>query len=65
MTTRPTLFTTKQAAQYLGLKESTLEKWRVIGAGPVFVALNRAVRYRESDLLAFIESRVRTSTSQK
>lgn len=65
MPEKPTFYNTKQAAEYLNLKDSTLEKWRVTGDGPVFVALSgRAVRYRESDLCSFVESRVRKSTSE-
>lgn len=65
MPDKPKFYNTRQAADYLGLKESTLEKWRVTGAGPAFVALSgRAVRYRESDLCTFIESRLRRSTSE-
>lgn len=61
---KDTLHDTPQAAQYLGdLKPETLEAWRCRGGGPRFVKLGRSVRYRESDLDAFIESRLRASTS--
>ena len=58
------LLTTKEAAKFLGLKPNTLAKWRVAGAGPMYVALGRAVRYRVSDLKIFIERNTRHSTSQ-
>lgn len=60
----PTL-NTSGAAEYLGLAESTLEKMRVTGDGPAFVKLGRAVRYRISDLDAYLAERVVSSTSQK
>jgi len=59
----PHLLTTKQAAEYLSLAVTTLEKYRVYGGGPRFLNLGRAVRYRLSDLNTWLESRVRTSTS--
>jgi excisionase family DNA binding protein len=58
------VFNTPQAAEYLGLGVTTLEKWRVIGnKGPRFVRLGRAIRYRVKDLDAWLEEQVRTSTS--
>ncbi|MEE4303594.1 MAG: helix-turn-helix domain-containing protein [Wenzhouxiangella sp.] len=53
---------TIDAAHYLGLQKSTLEAWRCRGGGPQFVKLGRAVRYRQADLDAWIESRVRHNT---
>jgi excisionase family DNA binding protein len=60
--TNKTFLDTIEAAQYLGLQKTTLEAWRSRGEGPRFVKLGRAVRYRQSDLEAWIESRVRTNT---
>ena len=57
------LLTTKESAKFLGLKPNTLAKWRVAGAGPMYVARGRAVRYRVSDLKTFIEVNTRRSTS--
>ena len=54
--------TTREASQYLGLKRCTLEAWRCRGNGPRFVKLNRAVRYRLTDLNDWIESRTRSNT---
>ena len=54
---------TGEAAQFLGLRESTLEAWRCRGGGPVFLKLGKAVRYREEDLQAFVESRLRKNTT--
>ena len=52
------------AAHYLGLAESTLEKARVTGSGPRYLKLNRAVRYRVSDLDAWMAERTVASTSE-
>jgi len=58
-----TIMTVQQAAEYLGLAVSTLNKWRCHGGGPIFVKMGRAVRYRVEDLNAFIENQSRESTS--
>jgi len=59
------MFRTKEAANYVGLKKCTLEAWRVRGEGPAFLKLGKAVRYRKEDLDAFINSSVRTSTTER
>ena len=59
------LLTTKQAAQILGVSIAFLERDRWAGARVPFVKIDsRAVRYRYSDLLAYIESCTYHSTSQ-
>ncbi len=59
------LLTTKQAAQILGVSIAFLERDRWVGARVPFVKIgSRAVRYRHSDLLAYIESCLCHSTSQ-
>ena len=60
----PVNLKTPQAAQYLGLAVSTLNKWRCHGGGPEFIKLGRAVRYRRDDLDAFVEARRKSSTSE-
>jgi hypothetical protein len=60
------LYDTQTAAEYLGnLKPNTLEGWRVQGVGPRYVKCGRLVRYNVTDLDAYLESRVRSSTSQR
>lgn len=57
------LLTTKEAAPLLGVSEAFLERDRWAGAQVPFIRVgSRAVRYRLSDLNAFIESRRRVST---
>lgn len=55
---------TTEAAKVLGVSKATLEAWRCRGGGPVFLKYMKAVRYRESDLETFMESRVRKNTSE-
>ena len=56
--------TVVQAATYLGLAVSTLNKWRCHGGGPVFIKLGRAVRYRQEDLDQFVMDGRSRSTSE-
>lgn len=52
------LLTTKEAARYLGVSASFLERDRWSGPTIPYIKLgNRAVRYQLSDLERFIESR--------
>jgi predicted DNA-binding transcriptional regulator AlpA len=60
----PRVRRTPAAAEYIGHKSSTLEKWRVQGKGPRFVKIgSRSVGYTEEDLDTFIEAGRRASTS--
>ena len=49
---------TSQAAHYLGFSKSTLEWWRTLSPrrGPLFHKPGGRVRYRKSDLDAWMES---------
>lgn len=50
-----TIFNVSEAAQYLGLAVSTLNKWRCYQQeGPAYIKLGKAVRYRQEDLDAYI-----------
>ena len=56
-------YETTEAAEFLGLKPTTLEAWRVRGGKLPYLKIGRLVKYAESDLLAFIEQSKRTSTT--
>lgn len=59
------LFCTKQAARYLGVSKSFLDKDRWAGARIPFIKIGtRAVRYRREDLDSYIAQQTRLSTSQ-
>ena len=45
-----------EAADLLDLSVRTLQSWRMRRAGPPFVQVGRAVRYRRRDLLTWIEA---------
>ena len=52
------LLTTEEVAEMLGLNPGTLSVWRSTGRYDLpFVKIGRHVKYRKSDIYAFIESR--------
>lgn len=58
------LITTKQAAEFLRVSEAFLERDRWAGAKIPFIKVGaRAVRYSPQTLEDYLQSRVRTSTS--
>ena len=61
----PKLLDTKQAAALIGMSVAFLERDRWAGARIPYIKIGvRAVRYRESDLMDYINSCQRLSTSQ-
>lgn len=60
------LLTTTDAAKILGVSKAFLERDRWAGARIPFIKVgSRAVRYRLSDLNAYLDKQVRYSTSDK
>ena len=51
------------AAHHLGLSESTLNKLRLTGGGPIFIKLGRRVLYDVKDLEDWLGRHRRSSTS--
>lgn len=54
-----------QAATYLGLAKSTLEKMRGAGRGPRYVKLGGRIFYRATDLDAYIDGAVIETTDSR
>ncbi len=54
---------TKEAAKYVGLSASSLNKMRLTGTGPGFHRLGRAIVYLPSDLDSWMAARRTTSTT--
>jgi predicted DNA-binding transcriptional regulator AlpA len=53
------LLTRKQAAEFLQCKESTLAIWKSTKRYPLpCIKIGKNVRYRRSDILAFIENNI-------
>lgn len=55
--------TIKEAAEYIGIAKSTLDKMRVAGGGPRFIKIGKRVLYDKADLDAWIEAQKRRSTA--
>ena len=52
------MLNTKEAAKFLGLKESALRNWRCEGKGPAFYTISpRRILYEEADLEAYKSER--------
>ena len=51
-------------AERWGISPKTLERWRVLGIGPVYIRLPGKVVYRIEDVEAFERSSLRQSTDQ-
>ncbi len=54
----------QEAADILNFKVATLRRWRWAGKGPRYRKIGGAVRYSVEDLKSFIDSSVRSSTSE-
>lgn len=56
------LLSRKKAAEYLGLKENTLAIWAMTKRHPLpYIKVGRLVKYRLSDLQAFLEKNLHVS----
>lgn len=58
------LFTAEEAANYVRLTKSRLERFRGGRFGPLYCKLGGAVRYRRVDLDAWLKSCLQLSTSE-
>lgn len=54
-----------ELSERLGVSCRTLERWRWIGIGPLFIKIGGRVRYRLSDVEAFEHSRLCQSTADR
>lgn len=55
----------REAASFLGYSVRALQNWRVRGGGPDFVKISgRSIRYRRREMIAWIEGRIRSNTSE-
>lgn len=52
---------TDGVAAYLVVPAKTLEAWRYIGKGPAYAKIGKHVRYRRSDVDAWLAAQVRAA----
>lgn len=57
------LLTNDQTADLLGVSRRTLPVWRVYGKGPKFVKLGTLVRYKRTEIEAWVAQHSHASTS--
>jgi predicted DNA-binding transcriptional regulator AlpA len=51
------LLTEVEVAEIYGVKKRTLQGWRLFRRGPRFRKIGRLVRYLDSDVVAWLQSR--------
>lgn len=49
------LMTTQQVAKHLDVSDRTLERWRHLRVGPRYIQRGRFIRYKRSDVEAWLE----------
>jgi predicted site-specific integrase-resolvase len=49
------MMTTKEAAEFLGFSEGTLENWRLQNKPPVYYKVSGKVVYDKADLIAWVK----------
>jgi hypothetical protein len=55
---------TRGASDHTAFSTSYLERLRVVGGGPPFIKVGKAVRYKLADLDTWLEGQKRGSTSE-
>jgi predicted DNA-binding transcriptional regulator AlpA len=50
------LLSNREVSQITGRARSTLQKDRVVGTGPRFIRIGRLVRYRQSEVQAYLDA---------
>lgn len=58
-------FAGRDAAKYLGISVSTLDKMRALGRGPRYLKLGGRCFYRRKDLDAYLEAAVVETTDSR
>ena len=60
------LLSRREAAQFLGIRESTLAVWHATDRYPLpVIKVGRLVRYRRDDLEGFLDARTTPHSSQR
>ena len=51
------LLTERDVARIIGLSIASIRRWRALQRGPKFIKIGVAIRYKPSDVAAWIDSR--------
>ena len=57
--------TESELSEYWNIKKSTLQKWRAIGIGPVYIKLGAKVVYPRESIIAYEQSRMFRGAGQR
>ena len=63
--TRDDYLTERELAELWKMKRNTLQKWRSLGVGPIFVKRVGRIVYRKSDVADFEIAQTRQATDKK
>jgi predicted DNA-binding transcriptional regulator AlpA len=63
LTSLEKLYTPSELSEYLKFTVATLAQMRYTGTGPTFIKLGHQIRYRESDILAWMAARAKSRTA--
>lgn len=58
----PEIMTAQRCATYTGFSAKSLDQWRNSGDGPKFVKVSNRVRYRKTDIDAWIAAKTKANT---
>ena len=62
---RATTVSAEDAAERIGVTQATLANMRWAGRGPQFLKIGSKVRYRLTDIVAYLDAQTRQSTSDR
>lgn len=54
-----------EVAEMLGVTQRTVENWRGSGKGPAYARIGSNIRYREEDVLAWVEANMVKPSASK
>lgn len=55
----------KELAEYWGIKVNTLQKWRTLGVGPVYIKIGARVIYKRESIEEYEQKRTFRGSSQR
>lgn len=59
------LMNEQEAAEFLSYTQRALQNWRVRGGGPKYIKVSaRSIRYRRRDLIAWVDERTYSNSTQ-
>ncbi len=59
------LLSTDEVSRVLVIPAGTLANWRWMGTGPLFLRVGRHVRYRRTDVEAWIDAQVHSAANRE